>query len=372
MRRLSVALGVLGLAFAAALPARAAEVTLFGKKYNVVMESRGQTYKNGVRVVLPSAGNRKAGLFFEEGADPSQDRLWVAAPITNDESVTGHQLYALRGADANGMFTAASAEVEEFFGGNQNRNRGGRPINVIVANRENTGVKQDRNVLLMTFWDDDAYRIYDLDSMNGDRVSDALFSRLRKSQGVSAGDAGEEDPDENLPDGAFNAFALGPNGTVVVIAGGSGRFGAEVGVWDIKRNDAFPVLTNITDVTADSTRPLPGETEDGIALEPHAFARYAADEYWFLYSNGLDGDNDNADANRLVRVRLTFPADLASASQNSIKAEILGIEELKGGPVAGASAGGQYGLAIGREVSGGRVVYLADWQGNLYTLTPAP
>jgi hypothetical protein len=372
MRRLSVALGVAGLILTAVLPARAAEVTLFGKKYNIAMESRGQTFKNGIRVVLPEAGNRKAGLFFEEGADPSQDRLWVAAPITNDETVTGHQLYALRGTDANGMFTAASAEVEEYFGGNQNMLRAGRPINVVVVNRENTGVKQDRNVLTMSFYDDDAYRLYDLDTMSGNRADVALFSRVRKSQAVSVGDAGEMEADPNLPDGAFNAFAPGPNGTVLVIAGGAGRTGAEVGVWDVKKNDAFPCLTNITNVTANATNPLPGETEDGIFLEPHALARFSADEYWFLYSNNLDGDNDFADSNRLVRMRLTFPADLATAAADSIKAEILGIEELKGGAVTGASEGGQYGLAIGREVNGGRRIYLADWAGNLYTLTPVP
>lgn len=372
MRRRSAALGVLGLILTATLPARAAEVTLFGKKYNVVTESRGQTYKNGVKVVLPSEGNKKAGLFFEQGADPSQDRLWVSAPITNLDEVSGHQVYALRGADANGMFTVASAEVEEFFGGSQNRNRAGRPINIVVLNRENAGVKQDRNVLMMTFFDDDAYRLFDLDTMTGDRIGDALFSRVRKSQAISAGDAGEMEADPNLPDGAFNAFAPGPNGTVLVIGGSTGRTGAEIGVWDVKKNDAFPVLTNLNTVTASSTRPLPSENENATLLEPHALARYSADEYWFLYSNNLDGDNDSAETNQLVRMKLTFPADLATAAADSVKAEILGIENLKGTAVAGASDGGQYGLAIGREVAGGRIVYLADWQGNLYTLTPVP
>ncbi len=46
MRRLSVTVGILGLAWAAILPAGAqSQMKLFGKTYNVVIEGRDQTFK---------------------------------------------------------------------------------------------------------------------------------------------------------------------------------------------------------------------------------------------------------------------------------------------------------------------------------------
>src|SRR5262245_53416870 len=133
MKRRRVVLGVLGLVLAAALPASAQQVKLFGKTYNVLKESRAQTYKNNKTVVLPDSGNQKAGLFFEEGTGGQPDRLWVAC----GSAAACTQFYMLEGADANGAFTKTSATLNEFFGGNVDTDTGGRPLFVTLMNRDN-------------------------------------------------------------------------------------------------------------------------------------------------------------------------------------------------------------------------------------------
>jgi hypothetical protein len=374
MRRLSVMVGILGLAWAAVLPAGAQKtVKLFGKTYNVDCQSRAQTYKNGLKVTLPDSGNKKANLFFVEGADPSKDRLFVAAPITSDDAVTGDQVYLLTGADANGNFSPASATLTQFFGGNQNRQRGGRPVAIMLINDVNTGVHMDRNVIMMTFWNQDNYRLYDLDTMNevaGDnddgKPSDAVFSRPKRQEDDTVGDP-------NAPWGAFLAFApmAKHDGKTVVAFGQPSDAGmVEVGVWDTTKNDAFPILTNLNNVTANATTPFP----QGFTV--HGAFRYAEgdNEYWLLVSSSPpDGDSDDTEMNRIYRLRLTFPADLSKAKPGDIKAEVLGMEELKGTALGGASAGGMFGMAVGREVAPGlRRLYFADWAGNLCVATPVP
>lgn len=359
MRRVFVALGVVGLILGAT-PARAAEVTLFGKKYDAVCASRAQTYKNGTKINLPSDGNKKAGLYFVEGADPSQDRLFVVAPIQATDGVTGDQFYLLKGADANGQFTNISAEATSFFGGNVDWARGGRPVGVIHISDENTGVKQDRNIALTTFSNDDTYRYYDLDTLSGTYESDAVYSRVQRAINADEGDP-------NATFGGFIAYAPGPNGTIVAFGRPESGSGVEVSVTDPKKNDFFPVNTVLNDVTSSATTPFPAE---------EAFVHGAAkvgDEYWLLVSSSQpDGDNDSTERNSIYRLRLTFPTDLTKEARNGIKAEVLGIAELKGTALAGASDGGMYGFAVGREVNGGRRLYFADWQGNLCVATPMP
>jgi hypothetical protein len=374
MRRLSVVVGILGLACAAILPASAQQtVKLFGKTYNVVCASRAQTYKNGLKVTLPDSGNKKANLFFVQGADPSQDRLFVAAPITSDDSVTGDQAYVLTGADDNGNFSPATATLTQFFGGNQNRQRGGRPVHMILLNEENKGVHMDRNVVLTTFWDNDAYRLFDLDTMTGiagdndeGKAADSVFSRVERSIDSDAGDP-------NAPNGGFISYSLMPknDGHTVVVFGLPPDGGmTEIGIWDTTKNDFFPILTNLNEATKNATTPFPAD------FNPHSSFRYAegSDEYWLLVSSSPpDGDNDDTEMNRIYRLRLTFPADLSKAKPGDIKAEVLGMEELKGTALAGGSPGGMFGMAVGREVAPGlRRLYFADWAGNLCVATPVP
>src|SRR5262249_30170912 len=95
MKRTSKALGILGLAWAAALPGSAATVTLFGTTYNVTVVGRDQTYKTTagkqVKVVLQpltdDAGNsydQKSSLYFSPGTDATKDRLLVMAHLSAD------------------------------------------------------------------------------------------------------------------------------------------------------------------------------------------------------------------------------------------------------------------------------------------------
>lgn len=100
MKRMVVALGILGLVCAVALPtvANAAappQMKLFGTTYNVTIFGRDQTYKTAagkqVKIVLQptmgSAGNtydQKSPPYFSEGADPSKDRLLIAAHLSAD------------------------------------------------------------------------------------------------------------------------------------------------------------------------------------------------------------------------------------------------------------------------------------------------
>jgi hypothetical protein len=365
MRRLSVALGVLGLILTAALPARAAEVTLFGKKYNVVMESRGQTYKNGLKVTLPSEGNKKANLHFVPGADASQDRLFVAATIQGTDGVVGDQLYVLTGADANGLFSKDSASLTQFFGGAEDHLRGGRPTAVLWLSDANTGTKVDRNLAVFNFGGADHFRFFDFDTM-GTFDTDMILA-------IPQPEEGGEDP--GMPNGDMAVLAPGPNGTLLM----AGRAAAddegirnhiEIGVMDPKQDKFFDVKTDLMSVTQDSTvkiDPIDPNTE------PNAFAHAGGAEYWMIVSGDQQGDNDNAQGQFLYRMTLTFPANLASAAPGSIKASILAREDLTQAKALFTSDGGVFGMAVGREVAPGlRRLYFADWQGNLYTATPAP
>jgi hypothetical protein len=363
MRRLSVALGVLGLVLAA-LPARAAEVTLFGKKYNVVSESRGQTYKNGAKVTLPSEGNKKANLYFVPGADPSQDRLFVAAPIQGVDGIVADQLYVLTGADANGVFSKDAASLTSFFGGAEDHLRGGRPVSVLWLSDANTGTKVDRNLAVFNFGGADHFRLYDFDTM-GTFDTDMVLAIPQPEEG------GE---DAGMPNGDFAVLAPGPAGTMLM----AGRAAAddegnrnhiEIGLMDPKQDKFLDVKTDLMSVTTDSTikiDPIDPNTE------PNAIIRVSDTEYWMIVSGDQQGDNDSAQGQFLYRMELTFPADLAKGTPNSIKAKVLAREDLSAAKALFASDGGVFGMAIGREVNGGRRLYFADWQGNLYTATPLP
>jgi hypothetical protein len=365
MKRLSVAAGIVALFWAAALPASAQKtVKLFGHTYNVESASRGQTYKNGKAVVLPSDGNKKANLFFVEGADPSQDRLFVAAPIQATADLVGHQLYLLTGADANGKFTPASASLTEYFGGAVDFTKGGRPVSVIWLSDANTGVKVDRNIAVFNFSGADAFRIYDFDTMNA-YDTDMLFELSQPE---------ETGTDPGMPNGDFEAMAPGPNGTIVMVGRAAAdadgnRDHIEIGVIDPKQDKFFNVKTDLQQVTQASTVKIEPQDPN---TEPNAFIRVSDKEYWMIVSGDQQGDDDAAGTQFLYQLELTFPDDLSKGTPGSIKAKVLARESLLGTPMQ-ASDGGVFGMAIGREVAPGlRRLYFADWQGNLYTATPVP
>jgi hypothetical protein len=373
MRRIAIALGLLGLVCAAALPAGAQDkIDLFGKSYTLVKQSLGQTYKNGLAVKLPprDLSLQLASLSFVEGADPSQDRLFVGSNIIADETVAAHQFYLLTGADANGMFTKDSATLTEYFGGAQNLNRGGRPIGHLWLNDIDTGAGKDRNIAISTFSGDDWWRLFDFDKMTG-TAADAGVGEEQKSDqvyGIFTGDT-----EKFSPGASYTSFARFPqwDGHTVVAFAESG--GVALNVWDTRRDTMFPIITNLTEVTADATTPFPAEVTD-ITGAFHS----AGNEYWLLGSVGeYVNPATYPESVRIIRVRLTFPTDLTAEAQNGIKAEVLGVsQELQGSVLHGknsAGEGGLYGMTKGREVAPGLFrLYFGDSEGNLIVATPQP
>lgn len=385
MRRLSVTLGVLGLVWAAALPASAQkQLKIFGQNYNVVAQSRAQTYKNGVQIHLDDGldgVNRYASVYFAEGKTQADDRLWFAARIDNNGDSKGDQFYYLEGSDANGNFTPAVSNAKSFFGGNVDREHGGRPVNILELNRDDTGVKKDRNIIAVTFWDDDAFRMYDLDSMNSDRITDALFSRVKPSQAPSSNDAGDKEGDPNLPKGGFPSCAHlpKPDGHTVLVAGGPGDNGeVSIGIWDTRKDDAFPVLTDVTELTKNATKKFPQDDGQGNNLACPHLVRYGDQgEYWFLLDQPEPGgsNDDERTAIVLVRAKLAVPADPSKAKPGDLKVTVMDIQDMKataGDILFKAGTAGMTGVTVGREVTPGgpRMLYTSDYDGNFYTLTP--
>ena len=99
--------------------------------------------------------------------------------------------------------------------------------------------------------------------------------------------------------------------------------------------------------------------------------------YWMLYTDPEPGGaTDTFISNQLVRVQIDLPADLTKAKAGDIKVKTLGMEDLLKTGLADTSVDDTnaiYGMSIGREVtagSGKHIIYLTDWDGNLFTLTP--
>jgi len=423
MKRVGVALGLLGLICAAALPASAqnqfdpfgrndgiagtagpGQVRLFGQLYNVVAQRsetflgrtyvwnafgpqlRSGTYKNGVKISLDdghTAGvNNYAGVYFSQGATIATDRLWFAARISGG---TGDQLYYLEGSDANGFFSTASANAFSMFGGNVGIAQGGRPVSVMEMSRTDTGVGKDRNVIVCTFQDDDAIRLYDLDSMKTDSHKDALYTILKPGATNQVGDAGSI-TDPNLPLGPEPSFAPlpgTPDGHTILVASGPGAANETgIGIWDTATNKAYPVLTDITTQTRGATKPFPSSDGAGFFLNciKVALADPTTGEYWFLMSSREPGDSQGTIprvALSLVRATVTVPANLATAKPGDIKVTVLDTQDLLKTtadilfPKGGA---GITGITVGRPVTAGgpRVVYTTDYDGDMFTLIPAP
>jgi hypothetical protein len=395
----------LGLICAVALPASAqGQVKIFGQNYTVVSQtgvslfgqkyfwngfggvSRNQTYKNGVTIHTDdglNGSNGYAGVSFSEGATAATDRLWFAARIYNNDSAKGDQLYYLEGADANGMFTPTGSTATTFFGGNVGRAQGGRPVSVLELNRSNTGgVGKDRNVLVCTFFDDDAIRIYDLDTMSKDRQTDAIFSFLKPSQASATGDGGNP-ADPNLPSGAEPSFAFlpTPDGHTVLVASGAGTNGETgIGIWDTATDKALPVLTDITGQTKSAAKPFPQNDGSGGNLLCIKMMRYGDQgEYWFLLQSPEPADSVTSEPTGmvLVRARVEIPANLATAKAGDIKVTVLDTQDLKataGDVLYPKGTAGVTGITAGRPLvaNGPRVLYTTDFAGNFYTLIPTP
>src|SRR5262245_36708147 len=207
MRQMRVMAGIAGLMLSAAAvhadlidnPVKTGDtVTLFGHKYTAEVHKRDGTYANGVKITLQGPDTdttQKADMCFVQGADPSADRLFVCAPIgTNTDGPTGDQLYLLTGADANGLFNTKSSKATQYLGGNVERSVGGRPQIVQWITDTDTGVKKDRNLVVMDFSDADKYRFYDFDSLSGgDYIANAVLEIQQPEEDESTADPGMPD-----------------------------------------------------------------------------------------------------------------------------------------------------------------------------------
>lgn len=402
MHRTQVVLGVIGLMLVAALPASAQKtIKIFGQNYTVVPQSRAQTYKGGVQIHLDSGAggvNNFAGVSFSQGKDRSDDRLWFACRILNNDDGKGDQLYFLEGSDPMGMFTPAVSTAKSFFGGNQDRHHGRRPVTVFEINRDDTGKKKDRNVIACTFWDDDSVRMWDLDTMDGfggspgsndvpaSHPSDALFERPHPGQSVSAGDAGSIEADEHLPNGGYPSFAHlpTPDGHTILYAAGPSGDNNDTGIalWDTRKNDAYDALTYAGQQTKSAAKPFPTQDAAGNDLACMSIVRVGDQgEYWFFLKNpGGPGDSSPASEPTgliLVRAMLAVPADPSKAKPGDIKVTVMETQDLTAAAadiLFKKGTSGMTGLAVGRPLAatGPRVLYTTDYDGNFYTLVPTP
>jgi hypothetical protein len=295
------------------------------------------------------------------GANPdgSADRLFVGCPMNGAE--TGTHLYVLTGADANGLFSKGVATMDPFFGASVDAATGGRPYSIVHLNDVDTGPKADRNFAALCLDGNDSFNLFDIHPIPVGPYTENSLLRMEQPS------IGGENPDPGMPFDDGLGMAPGPNGTLVMIGRAEGLASIEIGVMDPKQDKWFNVKTDLIEATKDSAVLI-----DPPEQEPNALARVTDTEYWMIGSATQGGDTDDTEYQYLYRLELTFPADLSTAEPNSIKAKVLAKESLHDTPMAQASPGGVFGMAVGREVPGGRRLYFADWQGNLYTATPAP
>ena len=346
-------------------------VTLFGQKFTAEVHKRDGAFANGVKIILqgPDADTtQKANLCFVPGADASADRLFIAAPIgTNTDGPTGDQLYLLTGADKNGIFNTKNSKATQYLGGNVDRVTGGRPNMVAWVSDANTGVKQDRNLVVMDFADTDKYRFYDFDSLSGgDYITNAVLEIQQPEEDETVADPG-------MPDGDFEATAVTPNGMLLVagngIADANGDRTPELGVMDPTKKAFFNVKTLLVDATKSAKIAIDPPTD-----LPQSLSRLpgSKDEYWLLTSQDGQGNDDATTSETLYRLKITVPADLANAKPGAILVDVLGKEDILKANLASSTAG-IFGMTLGRVGANGMPqIYATDWHGNLITLTPNP
>jgi hypothetical protein len=370
MQRRQALFGVLGLVLAASAAGADVpkEVTILGQKYALTANPIGGKYKNGPTLVQTEDEHKGGDLAFVPGTGPEADRLFVAfAHPANDDTWTANQFSLLTGTDANGVFSPATSNLTEFFGGNVDRNRGGRIATVTFISDVDTGKKKDRNIALSTFTDDDTLRFYDLDTMTGDFIGDSIHNLVQRCINADEGDPG-------MPSCGFVMGAPGPNGTLIFVGRGEGE-GPQLGILDPARDKFFNVLTNVGTATAEQTTPI------NIDLDPHDFERLNENEYLMLTRAPAGLADAERTAQVLYRLRITPPADPSTAEPQSVKVEVTGAEELLATnpddltitkDLLGVGPRGIAGMAVGRAVAenGPKRLYFLSGTGTLITATP--
>jgi hypothetical protein len=210
MKRL-VLIGLMGILAAAAAHAQTPkDVTLFGQKYTLEAHSLEGTYANGVTIKLANddPGNKHTNPQFVQGETAEKDRMFVAHSSAAADDIRANFFFMLTNSGPAGNFDPKVANATEFFGGAAaDINRGGRPSTVTWLSDVDTGPKKDRNIMLSTFTGDDYLRFYDLDTLTGDYVGDAVLSVVQRCINADEGDPG-------MPSCGFLTGAMGPNGLI--------------------------------------------------------------------------------------------------------------------------------------------------------------
>jgi hypothetical protein len=385
MQRRQVLFGVLGLALAAtAVRADVPKtVTILGQQYTVTTTPRAGTFKNGVTVNLQKGGGgvddadvpKKANLAFvpDAGGDATKDRLFVVAAVQDDPGPTMDGLYILTGTDANGVFSPANSDATALLRGN--KDVCGRMQSFTFLSDDNSNPGKNRNFYTFTFTGQDRMRWFDLGALQAGapHTNDNAFRELTVfsiRQPIDTGDTTDPDPvqdvnDDNCPADDSDVGALAPNGMMIVAGQDNGTIA--LGVIDpIKGEKFFPVKTDLVAAT--------GGDQIDAAQVPHAFVRVGGDEYLMIATDPGTGQNGvEADLNSqtLYRLQITLPADLANGQADSIKAKVLGKEDLPALGLGQSDTHKIQGLVVGRNAASGKpILYMADWVGNLFTLTP--
>ncbi len=379
MREMRVTLGVLSLALVASMASADVpkEATILGQKYTLTEQPLTGKWKNGLSTTRPDdASHMSGGITFVAGETPEKDRLFVSTAFNGGYANNADQLFLLTGADPNtGEFNAQSSNVTQFFGGSVDQTRGGRVANVTFVSDADTGKKKDINLILNTFTGDDALRFYDLDTLTGDHIGDAILSKPQRS--INA--------DEADPNGPFSGFIQGtpgPAGDLVFMGRGEGS-GPQLSLFDPKTGLFLNALTNLGTATDGQKTPF------DIALDPWDIDQISGTDYLLLGSEPADL-NANPTRQGIYRVTLTFPADLTKAALEGIKAEVKGYEEILAtdpndpekitkdlvgsqAKVGDAVISGISSLAVGRPVGGDngpRRLYFRTRDGRLVTANP--
>jgi hypothetical protein len=383
MHRRQVLLGVLGLTLAATAVQAAAPATvkMLGREYTVITTKRTGTFKNGVTVEPQKIGGDetvvplKANLAFAPGGTPDADRLFVVAATQGAVGPTSDGFYMLQGTDERGVFGPEFSDAHVFFRGDLQVH--GRPQAIAFINDTDTGAKKDRNLVTFTFTDANYLRWYDLGDLlalpNGGSTEQDAFRKQSTfgiiQNGITEAPAGsdperaETKDDPNMSTAGWLGLATAPNGALITIGPANGDW--EIAVIDGANGKSFyPVKTALAATAA--------ADKIDVTQTVHTLARLKDDEYLMLASTGdPNWDESGISAGTLYHVRITLPADLTKEAPDSIKVEPLSDPvDLVALELGQGESKHIFGLAVGRELNGANILYMADYAGNLFTLRP--
>jgi hypothetical protein len=338
-------------------------VSLFGQKYSLERHSLAGKYANGLSATQPDGDDKTTTARFVQGDTPATDRLYVGGFAPQDSSLIYDQFFLLTGADANGLFNQATSNLTQYFGGAVDYNRGGRIAGITWISDTNTGKKQDLNLALQCYTNDDHLRFYDEDTLSDDYISDAILD-------LPLLDYGGTDP--NQPYTGILQGSVLPDGNVLFIGRQDPGLneGPQLGIFDIKNRKFFPVLTNVGPATQNQT--IPYDTSQ----DPFDLQKIGDNEYLILGANPLSRGADRTQQ-ILYKVKITPPADMANGKPESIQVQMEAAETLldeNATPVVdplNVGVGGIVAVTAGRQVAPNLPrLYFAARTGELITANP--